>query len=463
MTESFLRWRLQCHCKTQVSSRPFRRRAATFPVAMPPGQQEPSSEDSLEWHSSDDPTNADVLSWDPQQIDAPPSTPPATRHAPSLPQESATFLNSQPTTSQVNEASVASATQLDSPRGFAQLAPSTAPEEQASPLFSRHNSEIVDSLESVTQPTFVATQLASKRQRSSSAELSKDSSSPEPIDPTDESYRPAKTKKPVAKRNLAVDRDIVESQFADRRVPDSAIDSVPTAFEGLFAGKVFLVTNCTDHAEQQQRVIEVIKKHDGTVQEKWEALVDSTTGRLKTRFAPFVICIGSLAQRKSMPAKVMVALATGMPIVDHHWVYDTVKFGAMWQSYLTAFASKIDPDVSLSQISDGRWGARGWRVSEALAVHRAFAGKSVAFVTPLDKAFVATKHLITICLKALDADVNILKDIPANLDPYDVVIVEDRDKKRKSTDGLRKHPKAANVFWLIECLVRGMVLPPQFM
>jgi len=62
---------------------------------------------------------------------------------------------------------------------------------------------------------------------------------------------------------------------------------------------------------------------------------------------------------------------------------------------------------------------------------------------------------------ALGATVSRAKSIPSNISPYDLVMIEDRDKGTNVTRDQKASGKLVNVAWLKLCLPIGKLLPPS--
>lgn len=67
--------------------------------------------------------------------------------------------------------------------------------------------------------------------------------------------------------------------------------------------------------------------------------------------------------------------------------------------------------------------------------------------------------LIPFCIQALGGKVHRMATIPADLGPYDLVMVEDRDKGLTLNRAAQASGKLVNAAWLKHCLVLGKALP----
>jgi hypothetical protein len=155
-----------------------------------------------------------------------------------------------------------------------------------------------------------------------------------------------------------------------------------------FENQIFLISRgetrlSTDSVKKQ------ILQNGGTVIDAWQDLftIHKASYELKTELVPFIIYMGD---KNVMPIKVMVALATGIPILTKKYVEDTLDAtqDADWRCYLmpageSAYMHQKNSRVLwVSQMVDPNWGEESWVAKDARGIRQAFKGLNVLFVEP---------------------------------------------------------------------------------
>ncbi|WOO77544.1 uncharacterized protein LOC62_01G001118 [Vanrija pseudolonga] len=255
------------------------------------------------------------------------------------------------------------------------------------------------------------------------------------------------------------DRVVLES-LLDERFPANALrSSTSLRSASRFEGMVFLLTG-TDNSMPTEVLQRKIETQGGTVESRWEALfsISEDGYELATRSAPFVLQLGSKA---IMTPKVMSALAAGVPLLAARYVDDTIADGSDWRCYLISPGESRFLGRPSSQLVDPQWGEAAWDASRARCLRQPLTGQSVLFVEPSSRypRRDEIKVLIPFCLQALGGKVHRVATIPADLGPYDLVMVEDRDKGLTLSRAAQASGKLVNAAWLKHCLVLGKALP----
>ncbi|KAL1408176.1 hypothetical protein Q8F55_004981 [Vanrija albida] len=279
---------------------------------------------------------------------------------------------------------------------------------------------------------------------------------------------------------LVVQSNDISTGFGDRVVPVSLLEarfpanslrsSTSLRPANRFEGMVFLLTG-TDNAMPTEALQRRIEAQGGTVESRWEALFSITEDgyELATRSAPFVLQLGSKA---IMTPKAMSALAAGVPLLAARYVDDAIADGADWRCYLISPGESRFLGRPASQLVDPLWGESSWDASRARCLRQPLTGMSVLYVEPSSRyprrdeikvgggeGMVAdVQVLIPFCLQALGGKVQRAATVPDELGPYDLVMVEDRDKGLTLTRAAKASGKLVNAAWLKHSLVLGKAL-----
>ncbi|WVR04340.1 hypothetical protein IAU60_001341 [Kwoniella sp. DSM 27419] len=234
----------------------------------------------------------------------------------------------------------------------------------------------------------------------------------------------------------------------------------------MFDDMLFLITKGENDNGASTELSQTIKANGGETAQKWSDVFDPASPggcafAEKLPGVPFVIATGTSIV---ITAKIMAALAKGIPCLSSRFIDDSIELAevADWRAYL------ISPGVSdyigyaMSQAVDMRWGEDGWDPKYQSPPRRPFKGKQVLFVTPWHRKYDELKSLVPLCFYLMGvAEFQAVQNLKYNEkiildDKWDYVLYETRETASLPAN-LQTVNVLCDVYWLKQCLETTLV------